>query len=73
MPAANVVCQEACPSPSALVVSGDSHLLAFVGPSKYTVTVMDTASLDEVSQLEPSLCAVRVESRQFGPQTLWAP
>ncbi|XP_033696463.1 WD repeat-containing protein 90 isoform X5 [Tursiops truncatus] len=49
---ANVVCQEACPSPSALVVSGDSHLLAFVGPSKYTVTVMDTASLDELLRVD---------------------
>ncbi|XP_060141563.1 WD repeat-containing protein 90 isoform X6 [Globicephala melas] len=49
---ANMVCQEACPSPSALVVSGDSHLLAFVGPSKYTVTVMDTASLDELLRVD---------------------
>ncbi|XP_028339822.1 WD repeat-containing protein 90 [Physeter macrocephalus] len=50
--AANVVCQEACPSPSALVVSGDSRLLAFVGPSKYTVTVMDTTSLDELLRVD---------------------
>lgn len=47
--AANVVCQEACPSSSILAVSEDSRLLAFVGPSKYTVSVVDTASLDEVS------------------------
>lgn len=51
--AANVVCQEACPSSSIMVVSRDSRLLAFVGPSKYTVSVVDTASLDEVSQPEP--------------------
>ncbi|KAM9059484.1 WD repeat-containing protein 90 isoform 4-T6 [Megaptera novaeangliae] len=50
--AANVVCQEACPNPSALVVSGDSRLLAFVGPSKYTVTVMDTTSLDELLRVD---------------------
>ncbi|ELR62902.1 WD repeat-containing protein 90, partial [Bos mutus] len=31
--AANVVCQEACPSSSIMVVSRDSRLLAFVGPS----------------------------------------
>lgn len=31
-----------------LVVSGDSRLLAFVGPSKYIVTVMEACSLDEV-------------------------
>lgn len=49
MLAANVVCQEACPSSSILAVSEDSRLLAFVGPSKYTVSVVDTASLDEVS------------------------
>ena len=64
--AANVVCQEACPSSSILVVSGDSCLLAFVGPSKYTVSVMDTASLDEVSQPEPCTFAE-------GAQALWAP
>lgn len=46
--AANVVCQEACPSSSILAVSEDSRLLAFVGPSKYTVSVVDTASLDEL-------------------------
>lgn len=60
MLAANVVCQEACPSSSVLVVSGDSRLLAFVGPSKYTVSVVDAASLDEVSQPEPCMCLLRV-------------
>ncbi|XP_055265016.1 WD repeat-containing protein 90 isoform X3 [Moschus berezovskii] len=50
--AANVVCQEACPSSSVLAVSGDSRLLAFVGPSKYTVTVMDAASLDELLRVD---------------------
>ena len=64
--AANVVCQEACPSSSVLVVSGDSRLLAFVGPCKYTVSIVDTASLDEVSQPEPCVCAE-------GARGLWAP
>jgi hypothetical protein len=50
--AANVVCQDACLNPNILAVSEDSRLLAFVGPSKYTVTVMESASLDEVS-MEP--------------------
>ncbi|KAB0401628.1 hypothetical protein E2I00_007286, partial [Balaenoptera physalus] len=50
--------------------NGDSRLLAFVGPSKYTVTVMDTTSLDEVGQLEPSLCAVMVRTRAALPQLL---
>lgn len=38
-----------------LVVSGDSRLLAFVGPSKYIVTVMEACSLDEVPSGLPSL------------------
>ncbi|XP_070219073.1 WD repeat-containing protein 90 isoform X6 [Bos mutus] len=52
--AANVVCQEACPSSSIMVVSRDSRLLAFVGPSKYTVSVVDTASLDELLKVDVS-------------------
>ncbi|XP_062041569.1 WD repeat-containing protein 90 [Lepus europaeus] len=52
--AANVVCPDARPSPSTLVVSGDSHLLAFVGPSKHAVTVMDSASLDELLRVDIS-------------------
>lgn len=52
--AANVVCPDTRPSPSTLVVSGDSHLLAFVGPSKHAVTVMDTASLDELLRVDVS-------------------
>ncbi|XP_061256590.1 WD repeat-containing protein 90 isoform X7 [Bos javanicus] len=51
---ANVVCQEACPSSSIMVVSRDSRLLAFVGPSKYTVSVVDTASLDELLKVDVS-------------------
>uniref|UniRef100_A0A8W4FM04 WD repeat domain 90 n=1 Tax=Sus scrofa TaxID=9823 RepID=A0A8W4FM04_PIG len=70
--AANVVCQ-ACLGPGALAVSGDSRLLAVVGPSKNTVTVMDTASLDEllrvdVSTLDPA--GGRLDSAMavcFGP------
>lgn len=34
--------------PDALAVSSDSRCLAFVGPSEYTVTIMDAHSLDEV-------------------------
>ncbi|XP_032316530.1 WD repeat-containing protein 90 isoform X2 [Camelus ferus] len=52
--AANVVCLDSCPSPNALAVSGDSRLLAFVGPSKYMVTVMSTASLDELLKIDVS-------------------
>ncbi|XP_076998412.1 WD repeat-containing protein 90 isoform X2 [Tamandua tetradactyla] len=57
--AGNMVNQEAGPSPSTLTVSGDSRLLAFVGPSKYMVTAVDTASLAElwrvnISTLDPA-------------------
>ncbi|KAL0617187.1 WD repeat-containing protein 90 [Plecturocebus cupreus] len=56
--AADVVCPDAPARPSALAVSGDSCLLAFVGPTRHMVTVMDSASLDEllrvgVSALDP--------------------
>lgn len=47
--AANTVYQDGRPNPSILAVSGDSCRLAFVGPSKCMVTVMESASLDEVS------------------------
>ncbi|XP_073915856.1 WD repeat-containing protein 90 isoform X2 [Castor canadensis] len=52
--AANVVCQDACLNPNILAVSEDSRLLAFVGPSKYTVTVMESASLDELLRVDVS-------------------
>ncbi|XP_039740696.1 WD repeat-containing protein 90 isoform X1 [Pteropus medius] len=71
--AANVVCQDTCLSPNALTVSGDSHLLAFVGPSKYTVTIMDASSLDNLLQVDVSTLDVgssRLDSAValcFGP------
>nr|XP_019611822.1 PREDICTED: WD repeat-containing protein 90 isoform X4 [Rhinolophus sinicus] len=71
--AANVVCQDARPGPNALAVSGDSRLLAFVGPSKYTVTVMDAASLDDLLRVDVStldLASSRLDSAVaicFGP------
>ncbi|XP_036081888.1 WD repeat-containing protein 90 isoform X3 [Rousettus aegyptiacus] len=71
--AANVVCQDTCLSPNALTVSGDSHLLAFVGPSKYTVTIKDASSLDNLLQVDVSTLDVgssRLDSAValcFGP------
>lgn len=47
--------RDAASGPNALVVSGDSRLLAFVGPSKYVVTVMEACSLDEVPSGLPLL------------------
>ncbi|ELK28424.1 WD repeat-containing protein 90, partial [Myotis davidii] len=52
--AANVVCRDAPPSPNALAVSGDNRLLAFTGPFKHTVTIMDTASLDDLLRVDVS-------------------
>ncbi|XP_064886977.1 WD repeat-containing protein 90 isoform X1 [Columba livia] len=51
----NVVARDAGNGPDALVVSGDSHLLAFVGPSKYVVTVMEACSLDELLRVDISI------------------
>ncbi|XP_036890386.1 WD repeat-containing protein 90 isoform X1 [Sturnira hondurensis] len=63
--AADVVCRDACPSANALAVSGDSRLLAFVGPFKYMVTIMDAASLDDLLRVDisaPDLASSHVDS-----------
>ncbi|XP_077979468.1 WD repeat-containing protein 90-like [Glandiceps talaboti] len=39
-------------APDALSVSGDGHHLAFVGPTKYTVSIVDGRSLDEVVRVD---------------------
>ncbi|XP_054442774.1 WD repeat-containing protein 90 [Pteronotus mesoamericanus] len=52
--AANVVCRGTRPGANALAVSGDSRLLAFMGPFKYTVTIMDAASLDDLLRVDIS-------------------
>ncbi|XP_042827698.1 WD repeat-containing protein 90 isoform X2 [Panthera tigris] len=70
---ANMVCRDARPTPNALVVSGDSRLLAFVGPSKYVVTIVSTASLEELLRVDVSaleLASSRLDSAVaicFGP------
>ncbi|XP_053813526.1 WD repeat-containing protein 90 isoform X4 [Vidua chalybeata] len=51
----NVVAQDAGSGVDTLVVSGDSRLLAFVGPSKYVVTVMEACSLDELLRVDISI------------------
>ncbi|XP_041603011.1 WD repeat-containing protein 90 isoform X3 [Vulpes lagopus] len=71
--AANVVCRDAHPTPNALVLSGDSRLLAFVGPSKYVVTIMNAALLEELLRVDVSaldLSSARLASAvalYFGP------
>ncbi|KAM7148990.1 WD repeat-containing protein 90 [Molossus nigricans] len=71
--AANVVCRDARPSPNTLAISGDSRLLAFTGPFKYTVTIMDAASLDDLLRIDVStldLASSRLDTAVavcFGP------
>ncbi|XP_045639837.1 WD repeat-containing protein 90 isoform X5 [Ursus americanus] len=71
--AADMVCRDAHPTPNALAVSADSRLLAFVGPSKYVVTVMNAASLEELLRINVSaldLASSRLDSAVavcFGP------
>ncbi|XP_039416096.1 WD repeat-containing protein 90 isoform X3 [Corvus cornix cornix] len=50
----NVVARDAGIGVDTLVVSGDSRLLALVGPSKYVVTVMEACSLDELLRVDIS-------------------
>ncbi|KAM6424013.1 WD repeat-containing protein 90 isoform 1-T1 [Liasis olivaceus] len=52
---ANVVSQDADHGPDALCVSCDGRLLAFVGPSKYIVTLMDAHTLDELLRVDVSI------------------
>ncbi|XP_053327870.1 WD repeat-containing protein 90 [Spea bombifrons] len=51
----NVVCKDADRGPQALALSTDGRLLAFVGPSEYTVTIMDARSLDELLRVDVSI------------------
>ncbi|XP_077130322.1 WD repeat-containing protein 90 isoform X3 [Ranitomeya variabilis] len=51
----NVVCKTPERGPQALSLSRDGRLLAFVGPSEYTVTVMDGRSLDELLRVDVSI------------------
>ncbi|KAG9465767.1 hypothetical protein GDO78_017755 [Eleutherodactylus coqui] len=51
----NVVCKDSERGPQALTLSRDGHLLAFVGPTEYTVTIMDGRSLDELLRVDVSI------------------
>ncbi|CAH2307904.1 WD repeat-containing 90 [Pelobates cultripes] len=59
----NVLCKDAERGPQALALSRDGRLLAFVGPSEYTVTVMDARSLDELLRVDVSI--LDLESTQL--------
>ncbi|KAI4898063.1 hypothetical protein NFI96_018064 [Prochilodus magdalenae] len=54
----NVVARGTDRGPGALAVSSDSHCLAFVGPTEYTVTIMDAHSLDELLRVDVSVLDV---------------
>ncbi|XP_018426891.1 PREDICTED: WD repeat-containing protein 90 [Nanorana parkeri] len=51
----NVVCKNSERGPQALCLSKDGRLLAFVGPTEYTVTIMDARSLDELLRVDVSI------------------
>ncbi|XP_033092258.1 WD repeat-containing protein 90 isoform X3 [Trachypithecus francoisi] len=74
--AADMVWPDAPPSPSTLAVSRDGRLLAFVGPSRHTVTVMGSSSLDELLRVSIGtldLASSRLDSAVavcFGPAAL---
>ncbi|XP_067407333.1 WD repeat-containing protein 90 isoform X2 [Emydura macquarii macquarii] len=69
----NVVSQDAEHSPNALALNGDGRLLAFVGPSKYTVTVMDAHSLDELLRIDVSILDLDSTSLDSALRLCFAP
>uniref|UniRef100_A0A3B4DWF8 WD repeat domain 90 n=1 Tax=Pygocentrus nattereri TaxID=42514 RepID=A0A3B4DWF8_PYGNA len=54
----NVVARGTDRGPDALAVSSDSCCLAFVGPTEFTVTIMDAHSLDELLRVDVSVLDV---------------
>ncbi|XP_074962061.1 WD repeat-containing protein 90 isoform X4 [Phalacrocorax aristotelis] len=69
----NVVAQDAGNSSDALVVSGDSRLMAFVGPSKYVVTVMEACSLDELLKVDISILNLNTTASDSAVRVCFAP
>ncbi|KAJ6659778.1 hypothetical protein lerEdw1_018494 [Lerista edwardsae] len=70
---ANVVSRDAPHSPDALSVSGDGHLLAFVGPSEYIVTLMDAHSLDELLRVDVSIMDLESTSLDTAVRLCFSP
>ncbi|XP_051537939.1 WD repeat-containing protein 90 isoform X1 [Myxocyprinus asiaticus] len=54
----NVVARGVNCGPDALAVSSDSHCLALVGPTEYTVTIMEAHSLNELLRVDVSILDV---------------
>ncbi|XP_009077103.1 PREDICTED: WD repeat-containing protein 90, partial [Acanthisitta chloris] len=69
----NVVAQDAGSGLDALVVSGDSQLLAFVGPSKHVVTVMEACSLDELLKVDISTLDMHSTALDSAVRVCFAP
>ncbi|NWX47799.1 WDR90 protein, partial [Steatornis caripensis] len=69
----NVVARDAGSAPDALAVSGDSRLLAFVGPSEYVVTVMEACSLDELLRVDVSLLDLNSAALDSAVRVCFAP
>ncbi|XP_054849422.1 WD repeat-containing protein 90 isoform X2 [Eublepharis macularius] len=70
---ANVVSQDADHGPDALSVSANGHLLAFVGPSKYVVTLMDAYSLDELLRIDVSILDLESTALDMAVKLQFAP
>ncbi|XP_057178391.1 WD repeat-containing protein 90 isoform X1 [Triplophysa rosa] len=54
----NVVAQGVNHGPDILAVSSDSRCLAFVGPTEYTVTIMEAHTLNELLRIDVSILDV---------------
>ncbi|KAJ7984499.1 hypothetical protein DPEC_G00355450 [Dallia pectoralis] len=69
----NVVARGTRCSPDALTVSSDSRCLAFVGPSEFTVTVMEGRSLDELLRVDVSILDVESTSLDSAVKVCFSP
>ncbi|CAB1312292.1 unnamed protein product, partial [Coregonus sp. 'balchen'] len=56
-----------------LAVSSDNRCLAFVGPSEYTVTIMDARSLDELLRVDVSILDVESTSLDSALKVVFLP
>ncbi|XP_066539496.1 WD repeat-containing protein 90 [Hoplias malabaricus] len=69
----NVVAQGTDRGPDALAVSSDSCCLAFVGPTEYTVTIMDANSLDELMRVDVSVLDVESSTLDSALKVCFSP
>ncbi|XP_029102773.1 WD repeat-containing protein 90 isoform X1 [Scleropages formosus] len=69
----NVVARGSERGPDALSVSSDSRSLAFVGPSEYTVMVMDARSLDELLRVDVSILDAESTSLESAVRACFPP